>query len=298
LRGWAEKLGQAGAGIGTRGPGETRMSQERHAIRQRIHTIKARLAKAEQERAVRSKQREKQNTAQIALIGYTNTGKSTLLHKLTGTETFIENKLFATLETLTRRTQLPDGHEVVFTDTVGFIKKLPHQLVPAFESTLESARDADLILNILDVSSAGLLDQWRTTNEVLKDVFKEKPRPPMLSVLNKIDTLSSVEDFQRLGQARQEIGHTIEVSAREEQNLTELLWEIAHALGDRLERVSVEIPYASAGLIDQIHHWGKVFREDYDTEKITIDAELEKRYVAELEKKAQRNGVRLVHLSQ
>ncbi|MBI3660788.1 GTPase HflX [Candidatus Acetothermia bacterium] len=295
LRGWAEKLGQTGAGIGTRGPGETRMSQERHTIRQRVHAIKEKLGKAEQEREVRRKQRDKQNVAQIALVGYTNTGKSTLLHKLTGAETFVEDKLFATLETLTRRTQLPDGHEVVFTDTVGFIKKLPHQLVPAFKSTLESARDADLILNVLDVSSHGLFDQWRTINEVLNEIFNGQPRPPMLNVFNKTDKLASVEDQQRLGQARQEIGHTVEISALEEKNLDGLLLAIAHTLGDRVERVTVEIPYKSAGLIDQIHHWGKVFREDYDSEKITIDAELEKRYVAELEKKSQRNGIKLVH---
>jgi GTP-binding protein HflX len=295
LRGWAEKLGQAGAGIGTRGPGETRMAQERHAIRQRIHAIKERLAKAEQERVVRNKQRDKKNVAQVVLVGYTNTGKSTLLEKLTGAEAFIEDKLFATLETLTRKTQLPDRREVVFTDTVGFIKKLPHQLVPAFESTLESVRDADLILNVLDASSYGLLDQWRTINEVMNEIFDEKPRPPMLNVLNKIDRLSSPEDQQRLSQARQEMGSIVEISALEQKNLDGLLWAIAQALGDRIERVTVEIPYTSAGLIDQIHHWGNVVRENYDSEKITIEAELEKRYVAELEKKAQKNGIKLVH---
>jgi GTP-binding protein HflX len=230
LRGWAETLGQPGAGIGTRGPGETRLAQERHAIRQRTHTIKEQLAKAEQERAVRRKRREKRKIPQIALVGYTNTGKSTLLRVLTGAETFIEDKLFATLDPLTRQMYLPDGRLVVITDTVGFIKKLPHQLIPAFASTLETAQTADLLLNVLDVSNPNLFDHWRTITEVLNTIFKNGDRPPMLNVLNKADRLQTPEDHQRLEEARQTIPHGVVISAREGIGIEDLKKRMAENL--------------------------------------------------------------------
>lgn len=230
LRGWAEALGQPGAGIGTRGPGETRLAQERHAIRQRMHTLKEQLAKAEQERAVRRKLREKRKVPEIALIGYTNTGKSTLLRVLTGAETFIEDKLFATLDPLTRQLYLPDGRLVVITDTVGFIKKLPHQLIPAFASTLETAQTADLLLNVLDVSSPNLFDHWRTIVEVLNTIFKNGTRPPILNVLNKVDRLQTLEDRQRLEEAVATLPNAVVISARERVGIEELKGAIAQML--------------------------------------------------------------------
>jgi GTP-binding protein HflX len=230
LRGWAQALGQPGAGIGTRGPGETRLAQERHAIRQRTHALKEQLAKAEQERAVRRKLREKRKIPEIALVGYTNTGKSTLLRVLTGAETFIEDKLFATLDPLTRQMYLPDGRLVVITDTVGFIKKLPHQLIPAFASTLEAAQTADLLLNVLDVSNPNLFDHWRTITEVLNTIFKNGDRPPMLNVLNKADRLQTLEDHQRLEEARQTIPHSVVISAREGIGIEALKERIAEHL--------------------------------------------------------------------
>jgi GTP-binding protein HflX len=230
LRGWAQALGQPGAGIGTRGPGETRLAQERHAIRQRTHALKEQLAKAEQERAVRRKLREKRKIPEIALVGYTNTGKSTLLRVLTGAETFIEDKLFATLDPLTRQMYLPDGRLVVITDTVGFIKKLPHQLIPAFASTLEAAQTADLLLNVLDVSNPNLFDHWRTITEVLNTIFKNGDRPPMLNVLNKADRLQTPEDHQRLEEARQTIPHSVVISAREGIGIEALKERIAEHL--------------------------------------------------------------------
>ncbi len=230
LRGWAEALGQPGAGIGTRGPGETRLAQERHAIRQRTHTLKEQLAKAEQERAVRRKLRERRKIPEIALIGYTNTGKSTLLRVLTGAETFIEDKLFATLDPLTRQIYLPDGRLVVITDTVGFIKKLPHQLIPAFASTLETAQTADLLLNVLDLSNPNLFDHWRTIVEVLNTIFKNGTRPPLLNVLNKVDRLQTLEDRQRLEEAVATIPNPVVISARERVGIEELKGQIAQML--------------------------------------------------------------------
>jgi GTP-binding protein HflX len=230
LRGWAEALGQPGAGIGTRGPGETRLAQERHAIRRRMHTIKEQLAKVAQERAVRRKLRVRRHIPEIALIGYTNTGKSTLLRALTGAETFIEDKLFATLDPLTRKLLLPNGKLVVVTDTVGFIKKLPHELIPAFAATLEAARDADLLLNVLDISSPHVFDHWRTIVEVLNDIFKNGHRPPLINALNKADKLQTPEDYQRLEVARSTIPQAVVVSAQEGTGLQELLQRIMQVL--------------------------------------------------------------------
>lgn len=230
LRGWAEALGQPGAGIGTRGPGETRLAQERHAIRQRMHTIKEQLVKAERERAVRRKLRERRKIPEIALIGYTNTGKSTLLCALTGAETFVEDKLFATLDPLTRKLYLDDGRLAVITDTVGFIKKLPHELIPAFASTLEAARDADLVINVLDVSNPYLFDHWRTIAEVLNDIFKNGDRPSMINVLNKADKLQTLEDQQRLELALSTIPNAVVISARDGTGLDELKRCIMQAL--------------------------------------------------------------------
>ncbi len=230
LRGWAQALGQPGAGIGTRGPGETRLAQERQAIRQRTHALREQLAKAEQERAIRRKLREKRKIPEIALIGYTNTGKSTLLRVLTGAEAFVEDKLFATLDPLTRQMCLPDGRLVVVTDTVGFIKKLPHELIPAFASTLETAQTADLLLNVLDVSNPNLFDHWRTILEVLHTIFKDGARPPLLNVLNKIDRLQTPEDHQRLAEACQTIPNAIAISAQERIGLEALKEQIARSL--------------------------------------------------------------------
>ncbi len=230
LRGWAEALGQPGAGIGTRGPGETRLAQERHAIRQRMHTLKEQLAKAAQERAVRRKLREKHKIPEIALIGYTNTGKSTLLRVLTGADAFVEDKLFATLDPLTRKFSLPDGRLAVVTDTVGFIKKLPHQLIPAFASTLEAAQTADLLLNVLDVSNPYLFEHWRTIAAVLNDLFQNGSRPPIINVLNKADKLRTPEDRQRLELALSTIPNAVVISAHEGTGLEELKHRIMQAL--------------------------------------------------------------------
>jgi len=230
LRGWGEALGQLGAGIGTRGPGETKLELERQAIKRRIQTIKKRLQQAAKERALRRKRRVRRAIPEIALIGYTNTGKSTLLRAICGADVFIEDKLFATLDPKARRTRLPDGREVVFIDTVGFIRQLPHQLIPAFHSTLEAVREADLLLNVLDASSRGLFEQWQTIQNVLRELFPEGERPPIINVLNKMDLLSSAEDLSRLERARLKIRPLVEISAQKKLNIDLLRQRVASLL--------------------------------------------------------------------
>ncbi len=293
LRGWGEALEQLGGGIGTRGPGEMRIEQERRQIKSRVHKIKERLAEITKERQTRRKLREKRQIPEIAIIGYTNTGKSTLLNKLCHADAFVEDKLFATLDPLTRKSTLPDGREVVFIDTVGFIKKLPHQLIPAFESTLEAARGADLLLNVLDVSNSNLFDHWRTINEVLNEIFKDGERPPLLNVLNKVDRLSTEEDHARLEKAKAELNHAVEISALTGTNLEQLQLRITQELESRKERILIEIPYTHVGLVGLIHRLGRVHQERYEPDKICIEASLERRRLMGLQRQIQRDGVRL-----
>lgn len=230
LRGWGEALGQLGAGIGTRGPGETKLELERQAIKRRIQTIKKRLQQAAKERALRRKRRVRRAVPEIALIGYTNTGKSTLLQAICGADVFIEDKLFATLDPKARRTRLPDGREVVFIDTVGFIRQLPHQLIPAFHSTLEAVREADLLLNVLDASSKSIFEQWQTIQNVLRELFSGGERPPVINVLNKMDLLSTAGDLSRLERARLKIRPLVEISAKKRLNLDLLRDRVASML--------------------------------------------------------------------
>ena len=176
-------------GVGTRGPGETQLELDRNKINQRIHTLERRLVKATAERGVRRKRRMKSDLPQIALVGYTNSGKSTLLNRLCEADAFIEDKLFATLDTVVRRGLVANGRVALFADTVGFIRELPHHLVPAFAATLEMAQHADLLIHVVDVAKPSWEDDRRAVQEILEqEVFRgQDERPEMLDVLNKID---------------------------------------------------------------------------------------------------------------
>jgi len=293
LRGWGEALGQMGAGIGTRGPGETRLEMERQTIERRVHDIKDRLEQAAKERRLRRKRRDRRSIPEIALIGYTNTGKSTLLRALCDTEARVEDKLFATLSPKVRQAELPDERHVVFVDTVGFIRKLPHQLVPAFRATLESAQEAELLVNVLDASSRSVLEQARTIQDVLSDLFGDEARPPVLHVLNKVDRLHSDEDLRRLREVRLQLAPLVEVSAVEAHNLDGLLDEVARLLASNRERVRVEIPYKQAGWVETLHDWGRVHDERYEADGIVIEADLDRAQIGSLEKLSRENGLRL-----
>ena len=192
LRGWGAALTRAGGravgGVGTRGPGETQLELDRHKINRRVHVLEKRLVKATEERSVRRKRRMKSDVPRIALVGYTNSGKSTVLNQLCDAAAFVEDKLFATLDTVVRRGEI-DGRIALFTDTVGFIRDLPHHLVPAFAATLEAAQHADLLIHVVDVAKPSWEADHRTVMEILEEeVFHEETeRPEALNVLNKID---------------------------------------------------------------------------------------------------------------
>ncbi|MCX6091946.1 MAG: GTPase HflX [Candidatus Bipolaricaulota bacterium] len=256
LRGWGEALTHAGAGIGTRGPGETKLEIDRNKIHRRIHTIEKRLRTASDERAERRKLRERSDVPQVALVGYTNSGKSTLLNQLSGADAFVENKLFATLDTLVRRGPVAAGREALFIDTVGFIRDLPHQLVPAFAATLEAARYADLILHIVDVARPSAVDDFRSVEETLqKEVFsKGDERPPVLNVLNKIDIApdAAIREFEGVA-----------ISAKEGLHLDVLREQISSLVysGDR--ELVLLVPYTALRSLPLFRAKGRVEIVDY-----------------------------------
>lgn len=289
LRGWGEALERLGGGIGTRGPGETRLERDRQKILRRIESIKRKLEEASKEWEVKRKRRKKNGVPEVVLLGYTNTGKTTLLNRLTTSEGFTENKLFATLDPLSRRLELPDKREVVLIDTVGFIKDLPHQLIPAFRSTLKSAKYADLMINVLDGTRENLLSRWQTVNDILnEDIFDDpEERPPMINVVNKIDEIRNPGKIRRL---HGQLEDFIEVSALKGENITELKDGIANQLGDKVEEVKVELPYSQADLLDWFHQHGSVINENYRDECIILEGEIEAHLLEELKRRIDGQG--------
>lgn len=281
LRGWGESLERQEGGIGTRGPGQTRLARDREKVQRRIDSIRAKLREADKELDVRRKRRLKSKTPIVALIGYTNSGKTTLLNRLTGAEGFEEDKLFATLDPLTRKCQLPDQRTILLTDTVGLIRKLPHQLIPAFRSTLKSARTADLLINMMDATQNKLRSRWQTVNKIInEEIFEEDgDRPSMINVLNKIDLL---DDGQKLEKEKNEIDNSITISAREGENIDRLKQMIAEKLGDEVKRISLSLPYSSAELLDWFHQNGEVLGEEYEEDRIKIEGTLERHLLTEL----------------
>ena len=243
LRGWGTALTRLGGGIGTRGPGETQLELDRKKITHRIHAIEQHLKKARAERLLQRRRRSESPLPQITLVGYTNSGKSTFLNRLCQENTFVEDKLFATLATTVRRGQLPSRRWALFSDTVGFIRALPHHLVPAFAATLESAREADLILHVIDLASETLEGDYRTVLETLEhEVFKDgAPRPPILNVLNKVDLLDGGEITAPI--------HGVRISARFDVGLGNLLQRIDALLEDGYRTMHLLIPYPAYPLL-------------------------------------------------
>jgi len=240
LRGWGMALTRTGGGIGTRGPGETQLELDRYKVRRRIHSLEKRLKSAEGERSIRRKKRQRSDVPQVALVGYTNSGKSTLLNALCRADATVEDKLFATLDTLVRRGSIGEGRFATFADTVGFIDRLPHQLIPAFAATLEAAAGADLVLHVIDASRADWEAEYRVVLSTLEhEVFDAGgERPPMLSVLNKIDACSELPIDMIDG---------VPVSALEARGIDALRQRIAAFLFSDERSYDVSIPFSAVG---------------------------------------------------
>jgi GTP-binding protein HflX len=228
LAGQWSHLERLGAGIGTRGPGEKQIETDRRLIERRIQKLKRDLEDVRKHRALYRRNRKRSGIPVVALVGYTNAGKSTLLNTLSGAEVFVEDKLFATLDPTTRRLRLPDGQTILMTDTVGFIHKLPPSVVAAFRATLEELGEADVLLHIVDITHQNALEQARTVEDILKDL--ELGDKPEVTVLNKIDLLRhrlSPEEVEQLGGKSD---GTVMVSARQGTGVDKLLGEISRVL--------------------------------------------------------------------
>jgi GTPase len=249
-------IGSAGGAIGTRGPGETKLEIDRRRIRSRIAELKESIEEVREQRLIHRQQRAAQALPVVAVVGYTNTGKSTLFNALTEASVVAEDKLFATLDPTTRHVVLPGNQEVLLTDTVGFIQKLPTKLIAAFRATLEEVVDADLLLEVVDASHENAIEQSETVNDVLKELeANEKPR---VTALNKIDLLA--DPFQLDTTL---YPNAVPVSALHKTGLDALREKIAQVLAERMVIMRVKIPFTHSDLVELFHRRGYVEHEDH-----------------------------------
>ncbi|MBQ6164581.1 MAG: GTPase HflX [Clostridia bacterium] len=275
LGGKGTELSRLGGGIGTRGPGESKLESDRRHIRRRIKYIEEELKRTEKNRALIRGARKKRGVVTVAVVGYTNAGKSTLLNALTDAGVLAQDKLFATLDPTSRALKLPDGRSVMLIDTVGFISRLPHTLVEAFKSTLEEAAGADLILNVCDASDEHFDEHLRITRDILTELGAGAT--PEVTVLNKCDACADVFmlPFGR---------HVVRISALQKKGLDELLDEISKALPDTVRRVELLIPYTDGGAVASLRELGRVENEEYTENGVRVTALIDKRYLSRFEK--------------
>lgn len=254
LSGIGKSLSRLGGGIGTRGPGETQLETDKRHIHERISSLKRELKDIEKNRTEKRKQRMKNDVVNIALVGYTNAGKSSLLNKLTDSDQFVRDMLFATLDPLSKKMTLEDGREAVITDTVGFIRKLPHHLVEAFKSTLEEARDADVILHVIDAGDENCDEHIKTVNSILHQL--EIPQNiPVLKVYNKADKINRDEYFIDRD--------SILISVKEDYNIEDLRNRLTQMTRTTQIEKTIIIPYEKSGLVSKIYDELKVLETDY-----------------------------------
>ncbi len=253
LQGMGTVLSRLGGGIGTRGPGETRLEVDRRRIRRRIDDLEGQLKEIKKQRDLRRARREKTGQTTVALVGYTNAGKSTLLNALSGADVLVEDKLFATLDPVMRQVELPENRRCLVVDTVGFIRKLPHQLVQAFRSTLEEALYADLLVVVSDLSSPNYAQQRATVFEVLNDLGAGDK--PILEALNKADRVNVTGMI--------EPADAILISAKEGRGLDALKAEISRRIAAMRHRAELLIPYDKGNVLSLIHSKGQVLSEEY-----------------------------------
>ncbi|MBR3629867.1 MAG: GTPase HflX [Oscillospiraceae bacterium] len=267
LTGMGTALSRLGGGIGTRGPGETKLETDRRHIRSRITSLEHALREMERHRKFIGSRRKKDGILTVAIVGYTNAGKSTLFNMLTDAGVLAENKLFATLDVTARALELPDGRTVLLSDTVGLIRRLPHHLVEAFRSTLEETAQADLILHVLDASEADVQERMQITQELLNDLGCAEI--PQIHVFNKAD-LVDIPQHSDL--------ENVWISARHGNGLEALLQAIVRSLPETARRMRLCIPYSEGSFLQRLREEGKVFSEEFTPEGTLVDLMVDVRY--------------------
>lgn len=280
-RAWTHLARQAGggaarggaAGVGLRGPGETQLEVDRREIGRRIAQIKADLEGVRRHRRLHRKQRERAAVPLVAIVGYTNAGKSTLLNALSGADVLVEDKLFATLDPTTRRVTLPSGREVLFSDTVGFIQKLPTTLVAAFRATLEEINEADLLLHVVDITHQNVCRQAETVTQTLADLGAADR--PIVVALNKIDRLS---DPALAPSSCRDFPNSVPISATVGNGIPDLLDRIEQILSVGLVYLTVRVPYARGDLVALFHEHGTVVEESHSARGTKLKGYLSRRW--------------------
>lgn len=284
-RAWTHLARQAGGGggraggiggVGLRGPGETQLEVDRRDIRRRISNLKSQLEKVRIHRQQYRTRRKRSRMPVIALVGYTNAGKSTLLNRLSNAEIYVADKLFATLDPTTRRVELPGGHLALFTDTVGFIQKLPMTLVAAFRATLEEIAEADLLIHVVDITHPNANEQAKAVYQALEEI--DAAHIPVLVALNKIDKLP---DPKKARQSLVDFPHAVALSAVTGDGILDLLNATNEQLFENYLSVSVLLPYEEGNLISIFHEQGQVERIENGPEGVMIQGRLPGRLLAQ-----------------
>lgn len=270
--------GRAGStgGVGLRGPGETQLEVDRRSIRTRISHIKKELEKVEAHRLRYRAQRKRSRIPIVALVGYTNAGKSTLLNRLAKSEVYVADQLFATLDPTTRRVRLPGDDLALFTDTVGFIQKLPTSLVAAFHATLEEIAEADLLLHIVDISHPNALDQFQAVQETLKEI--DANHIPMVTALNKSDRLNHPENAREILES---FPKSVAISALAGAGITDLLQLVHEELFEAYTAIHVRLPYKEGALISLFHELGLVDRLEHERGGVVMQGRIPGRLLAQ-----------------
>lgn len=272
LSGLGEGMSRLGAGIGTRGPGETKLETDRRHVRRRIDILKEELSKISQSRDLLRTGRAKQGKPIIAIVGYTNAGKSTLLNYLTDAGVLQEDMLFATLDTTTRNLVLPEGKEVLMVDTVGFIRKLPHHIVEAFKSTLEEVVYADILVHVVDATNEDAMAHIDVVHQTLEDLGADDK--PMLTLLNKFDCSHANEDLRDLRAFK-----NLQISAKTGVGMKEFLSEIERKLLDGQKHLKIIVPYTKGDILQKIRSFGQIVEEAYVNEGTYVELYIEEAYV-------------------
>lgn len=284
-RQWTHLARQAGGGggrsgsvggVGLRGPGETQLEVDRRIISKRISHLKDELEKVRAHRTRHRDKRKKSRLPIVAIIGYTNSGKSTLLNQLAKADVYVADQLFATLDPTTRRVELPGGYQSLFTDTVGFIQKLPATLIAAFRATLEEIAEADLLLHVIDISHPNALNHNEAVQNTLSDIKAD--HIPVVTVLNKIDLLSDPDSAREVAD---NYPRSVAVSAKNKTGIPELLEALQEALYEAYTPTLVRLPYQQGNLISVFHESGKIERIEHERGSVLIQGRLPGRLVAQ-----------------